>query len=327
MATAVLLSLLAFSHRSADRRSPWMQVLAVLAVVAALAAKETAAVTPLAMALLLPLDQRRNIGAAMLAILPALLMVVLLLALGLMLLPYAGLLTTSLATRGPLDNLLAQTQGIGWLLGQLLGLEPLNADPALQPLTVWTSQAALTALGLVLLLLLAVWNLRARPGVAFGVLWFFLWLAPTNSLLARLDLANDRQLYLAIIGPGWLLGLALCRLEAWLRESLPAAALVLLAALAMTLSTATLLRNRVYDTEVDFWQDVALQSPHNARAANNLGMAHALACQPLAARAAFERATALAPQDPRAAVNLALLAQGELPGQPTEPACRFSPLP
>ena len=37
--------------------------------------------------------------------------------------------------------------------------------------------------------------------LAFSVLWFFLWLAPTNSFIPRLDVANDRQLYVALIGP------------------------------------------------------------------------------------------------------------------------------
>ena len=48
-------------------------------------------------------------------------------------------------------------------------------------------------------------SIRSRPWIAFGVLWFFLQLAPTNSLVPRVDVANDRQLYLA----GWGLFLAL----------------------------------------------------------------------------------------------------------------------
>ena len=73
---------------------------------------------------------------------------------------------------------------------------------------------------------------------------------------------------------------------------------------------------------MSFWQDVVEKSPGNAGALNNLGRAHALACEPLAARSAFERALWLAPQDPRPALNLALLLQGKLAGQPAAPACR-----
>ena len=50
------------------------------------------------------------------------------------------------------------------------------------------------------LVALGVANLRARPWITFGVLWFFLQLAPTNSIVPRLDVANDRQLYLASWG-------------------------------------------------------------------------------------------------------------------------------
>ena len=39
----------------------------------------------------------------------------------------------------------------------------------------------------------------------FGFAWVALQLAPTNSLLPRFDLANDRHLYLALPGLAWLL--------------------------------------------------------------------------------------------------------------------------
>jgi Flp pilus assembly protein TadD len=72
----------------------------------------------------------------------------------------------------------------------------------------------------------------------------------------------------------------------------------------------------VYANEVVFWQDIVAKAPHNARAANNLGMALAMACQPLAAGRAFDNAAQLAPADPRPRVNRELLARGELPGLP-----------
>jgi hypothetical protein len=151
-----------------------------------------------------------------------------------------------------------------------------------------------------------VLSLRRHPALGFGILWFFLWLTPTNSLLARLDLANDRQLYLALVGPAWCAGhlVAMLRRHAWI------AAL----ALAVALACATVLRNRVYVTEVRFWQDVVEKSPHNPRGWNNLGMAQAAACRLDAAADAFEEATRRNPEDPLPQVNLALLRRGELAG-------------
>ena len=56
---------------------------------------------------------------------------------------------------------------------------------------------------------LALTYVRRLPLQAFATLWFLLWLAPTNSLLARLDLVNDRQLYVALAGPALLLAAAI----------------------------------------------------------------------------------------------------------------------
>jgi tetratricopeptide (TPR) repeat protein len=146
--------------------------------------------------------------------------------------------------------------------------------------------------------------------IAFAVLWFLLWLAPTNSLLPRLDVANDRQLYLALIGPAWALAIGI---SAWrLHPQWPASAAAAL--LLVLLAHATLLRNRIYATEISFWRDTAARNPHSARAHNNLGMAYALDCQIDEAAAEFQRSIDLDPQDYRARINLRLLGQGALPG-------------
>lgn len=322
MATCVLLCLAAWSRR-ADAARPWLWTFASLfALAAALAAKETAAVTPLALMLWGLMSRGANLSTVLRATLPHWLLVVLALFAGLLWMPYASLLATSLGLRMPWTNLIAQADGVVYLAGQLVFFTRLNADPLLAvngPLNPTTLLAVAT---LIALLVIGFLNLRRDPAIAFGILWFFLWLAPTNSLLARLDLANDRQLYLAIIGPAWLLGIGLARVSDGITRHLPAGDLGAIALLALTLTTGTLLRNRVYATELAFWQDVAAKSPLNARAANNLGIAHALACQPLAARAEFARAAAIDPQDPRAAINAQLVLRGELPGQPADAECR-----
>ncbi len=221
---------------------------------------------------------------------------------------YPYLLDTSLELRSPWRNLLAQGDAIAWLLGQLVRWDRLNADPALVPDTSM-SVLNLARTGVLLALLVAAaWQWNARRWLAFGMLWFFLWLAPTHTLIARLDLANERHLYIALAGPAFLLAIGLSRLKTQ--------GLVIAALLAVALSFATALRNRVYLDEVAFWQDVVAKSPHNARADNNLGMALAAACQPLAAARAFDDAATLAPDDPRARINAVLLERGELPGVP-----------
>jgi Flp pilus assembly protein TadD len=81
-----------------------------------------------------------------------------------------------------------------------------------------------------------------------------------------------------------------------------------------TLACSTAQRNEVYATEVSFWQAAVTQSPDNARAANNLGMAYAMNCQRRQALHEFTRAAVLDPQDFHARINLMLLQKNSLPG-------------
>lgn len=297
-----LLGLLAWLRGRQQQAWLWWP-LAALFYVAALAGKETAAVLPLAMLLCLAAERsftRRDLlFPAALVLLFCALMAVLW-----SWLPYDYLLRTSLEARGPLQNLLTQAEGISWLAGQLLRWDLLNADPMLAPVTTFTVGTALRAGVLLAVLAAGVLSVRRLPALGLGILWFFLWLAPTNSLLARLDVANDRQLYLALVGPGW----CVAHLFLQLRARAWFAALLL----AIVLAAGTWSRNRVYQTEIGFWQDVTAKSPHNARAWNNLGMALAADCRPLAAADAFRQASRRSPDDSLPQVNLVLLEQGEL---------------
>jgi hypothetical protein len=53
---------------------------------------------------------------------------------------YRAFVATSLATRSPVENLVAQTHGVFYLLGQLVRVDRLNADPALPAVTALVRQ-------------------------------------------------------------------------------------------------------------------------------------------------------------------------------------------
>ncbi len=221
---------------------------------------------------------------------------------------YQRFFAASLGARPLLAQVLTQADAVTYLAGQLVRPDQLNADPMLPVRTVLTPGIGLRALVLVLLVLAGVAGIRRRPAVAFGLLWFFLWLAPTNSLLPRFDVANDRQLYLALVGPAWLAGLAIGVLAR--RHFRVAAGVGVL--LALGLGTATVQRNAVYADEVVFWRDVVTRTPGNARAHANLGYAYALARRDRDAAREFRQALAIDPGHVRAAANLALLRRGLL---------------
>lgn len=220
---------------------------------------------------------------------------------------YRHLLSVSVRTRGIGTNLMTQANAVVYLMGQLVRFDRLNADPALPVVEAWGAVTAISALLVIALIAIAFALVRKHPDLAGAILWFFLWLAPTNSLLPRLDVANDRQLYLALAGPAYLLArgaAAVARTRA--------RRIAVLSVACVTLGTATHLRNRVYADEITFWGDVTAKSTWNARGFNNLGYALALKHRDTEADAAFVRALELDPGYVRAAVNLKLLRAGAL---------------
>jgi len=324
-ASFALGSLLAWT-KAVDSRRPWPGVLLSVTLFAlGLGTKETVVVLPLALALWSTVtrsvgntsqnpswwqrDKFVWIGPHAVLAIAALLVAVSWPA-------YQRLLQASLHTRGIGTNLLTQSDAIFWLLGQLLMLAPINPDPALGAADISHYTSWLHAAIVAAAIAAGFGQLRQRPALSFGVLWFFLWLLPTNSLLPRLDVANDRQLYLALIGPAWLAGLAFARL-AQARDTAGSrkrgmAWAVALAAFAGFTAFATMRQNRIYADEVSFWEAVAQRSPASARAADNLGFAYAMACRPSDAAREFERAIRLDPDDVRARVNARLLQEGAL---------------
>ena len=307
MATAYLGSLLIYL-RGRERESRALAGLASPALfLAALAVKETAWTLPLALLLweaarpsgglregfrrLWPHWAALALGATAMLALPG----------------YRRLLEVSLATRSLAEQLLTQIGGQCYLLTQPLLLLRLNIDPDLPVHTTVTDGLLLQGAILAGLVVLGLMQLRHRPWLGVGLLWFFLHLLPTNAMLPRLDVANDRQLYLAMIGPGFLVAVTLPRIP-WRSARWGVAA-----ALLVALGAATVLRNHEYRSEVALWEATARSSPGKARAWNNLGYAHQLAANHEAARQAYLRALQLDPGYPKARANLDALPPQQTP--------------
>jgi tetratricopeptide (TPR) repeat protein len=224
-------------------------------------------------------------------------------ATALLLLPaFQHLAAVSLATRSLSDNLITQSAALLYLLKQTLWPIALDADPVL-PLFAGWNPFWIASVALLATLIGGACVAWRKAGMArwfgFGMFWFWLHLAPTNSLLPRLDLANERHLYLAdaglcLLAAVWLVG----RLHA--RPRLLAGVVI---PLLCVLVLATQARNRVYLNEVTFWQDVAAKNPGNGRAFNNLGYALAGAGQTAEALLAYEHALQLQPSDFTARLN------------------------
>lgn len=214
---------------------------------------------------------------------------------------YRSLLAHSLAIRDIGDNLRGQFAGQFYLLTQpLLNLHT-NIDPDIAVDTPALPIQAVVLFALYALGFVLMWRSSRLRWIGFALLWFFLHLLPTNSLLPRNDTANDRQLYLAIIGPAWAVARGVTAALA------PRIAAPTLSVLALVLAVSTWQRNGDYRSEVALWQATAQHSPSKARAWNNLGYAYQQQSDIKAARAAYQRALTLDPDAGRARINLSLL--------------------
>jgi tetratricopeptide (TPR) repeat protein len=219
----------------------------------------------------------------------------LLVALAVLFLAHAGygrLLEACFDIRGVAANLLTQVHGIVYLLSRLAMPHALNIDPDLPVFSGWSPTLIAEALFLAAVLAAGILGLKKRSLAGFGICWFFLHLIPTNSFIPRLDLANERQLYLA----SWGLFLAvatgadLLRVK-WGARRVAAAAAVLVIALGML----TVSRNAAYRNEVSLWEDTVRKSPWKARGWNNLGYAYQQAGRFRDAESAYLRALRVDP--------------------------------
>lgn len=295
LAGALVLASLAAHERWRDTKA-WRWRLASLAAFAlALAARETAWTVPFALVLVAAARAEPLRGALRETRWHWLVLAVALAAAAAS--PtYRWLLRESLAVRGPLDSLAAQVDGVWYLVTRPLLALRVNFDPVVVVDPVGGVAWAAKALALAAAVALGCAALRRVPWLALGVLWLFVHLAPTNGVVARYDLVNDRQLYLALLGPALIAGVAVARLRVG-RMGVAAALVVVLAA-------ATAARNLDYASGLALWQATVRASPGSSRAWNNLGWHAQAAGDREAARAAYARALALDPGNYRARANL-----------------------
>lgn len=147
---------------------------------------------------------------------------------------------------------------------------------------------------------------ETRP-IAFGVLWFFLALLPTSSLVSLSEVMNDHRVYFPFVGltlaVWWGAALPLTRAGAATRATVFGAAVAALVAMAY----GTHQRNEVWRTEESLWLDVTHKSPANARGLMNYGAVQMGKGNLAVAEQYFDRALQYAPNYAYLHVNLGVL--------------------
>lgn len=301
MALFYLAAMWCFNAGEANGRRWLSRGVATLLFGLALAVRETAVTLPAALFLLAwyagrsPREALRGLGPQGVLLAAAAVAAV---AVG----GYERFLAYSLGTRGLGDQLLAQTAAHAHLVGHsLVGLRT-NLDPDLRVPASLDLASVLVIVGFAAAVVLAVASRRRWPWLGFAITWYALHLAPSNSLLPRFDLANDRHLYLAL--PGVAIALVVPLLARGWRPL----GRGLLLALAVGLGLLSHRRNQDWQSETALWQATVRASPAKARPWVNLGWARQQAGDAAGARAAWECALRLDPAHPQAAINLSLSA-------------------
>jgi len=116
----------------------------------------------------------------------------------------------------------------------------------------------------------------------FGLLWFFISVAPRSTFVPSPELVCDYKTYLASIGIMFILSTILVWIvqqvfvlfkeipnQLYLKEI----KIGLLAILSIPIGFAAMQRNSIWQTTVSFWEDNAKNAPGKARVWNNLGVA------------------------------------------------------
>jgi tetratricopeptide (TPR) repeat protein len=176
-----------------------------------------------------------------------------------------------------------QAMAFVYLLRQWLFPVWLNIDPDLR--LAHDFSGVMPQMGALLLaIMVMLFTFRRRSWLSFALAWTVLQLFPLYIFLPRMDVANDRQLYLV----SWPLVLAtVAEMSIWIAAGKFKWGAGLLIAALMSL---TILRNQDYRSEVALWEATVQLSPDKARVQNNLGYAYMLAGRDEQARAAYTTA-------------------------------------
>lgn len=157
---------------------------------------------------------------------------------------------------------------------------------------------------------------RQRP-ISFGLLWFFITLAPTSSIIPLGEVLNDHRMFLPFVGLAmsvtWTIALIIDKYAAIIAAQAQYRVIGFIA-LFVTLSLyayGTHERNNVWHTEESLWYDVTIKSPQNGRGLMNYGLTQMAKGDYKTTRVYFERAALLLPAYYTLDINLAVLNAAE----------------
>jgi Tfp pilus assembly protein PilF len=214
---------------------------------------------------------------------------------------------------GPLHYLLAQIQVVASYLRLLVWPAGLSVDHDFQAASPVSLYAIYCSVILVAALGAAIFVRRTKPTVSFLALTFFIFLAPTSSIIPSADLMFEHRMYLPMIAASILVAWGLfAACGTWMggQRTQQAVSLVLLCALLAGYGMISKHRTWIWGDNIRLWTDAASGAPRKVRARYNLGVAY-LPVSRQKAREEFLEVLRLAPDHAAALYNLGWLDQTE----------------
>lgn len=114
--------------------------------------------------------------------------------------------------------------------------------------------------------------------ISFGIIWFFVTLAPTSSIIPLAEVLNDHRMFYPLVGfvcaIVYLISLFIVKNEYKIKESniYKTVLLVLVIGILFTHFYGVRIRTEVWDNGTSLWYDVTIKSPKNGRGLMNYGL-------------------------------------------------------
>jgi hypothetical protein len=134
---------------------------------------------------------------------------------------------------------------------------------------------------IIMLLVGALMSYKRWRAVSFFILWFFIILLPSSSIVPLKDVIVEHRLYLPSMAVYFISASSLFMFFQWMKKR-ACSKIVLAAFLVAMMSVATLLfaatyhRNSIWNSRLAMWQDVVAKYPDSARGHHNLGNCYLL---------------------------------------------------
>ncbi len=208
---------------------------------------------------------------------------------------YSAHFSTSIEENSGVSSFLLLVNGLPYILSKWLLPIHLNIDPDLRYQLDFMLYLKLFLVIVFALLCFSRRLLQRFPFIWFALCWIYLHLFFPYLLFPRLDIYNERQLY--IVSWPMILVLVLFLHRFQMRS-------LFVSLLCVACMIGTWLRNREYYSEVALWTVTAERSPNKSRVFNNLGYVYEKNGQLKLAKMNFLKALELDPDNFFAANNL-----------------------